>query len=121
MDVIEYLRAGRGGEGRGEFPGRYFPQLGKSHKYQAFHPPHSTLLCNLLYSHTDMAQTIAKRKRSDDADEEPPAKRIAHESTAKSINVSVVSDTGEWAPLLGIYGYSIALSCSLPNLMKTKS
>lgn len=42
-----------------------------------------------------------KRKRSGDAHAEPTAKRIAGESSAKTINVSIVSNDEEWGPILG--------------------
>lgn len=59
-------------------------------------------------------QTKTKRKRSNGTDGERPAKRVMHENTAKAINVSLVSDAGEWTPLVGMNIHSIASSLSSP-------
>lgn len=44
-----------------------------------------------------------KRKRSECAHIEPTAKRVAVESSAKTINVSIASNNDEWGPILGMY------------------
>ena len=48
-----------------------------------------------------MDKNEKKRKRSD-AHAEPTAKRVAAESSAKTINVSIASNDGEWGPILGM-------------------
>lgn len=57
---------------------------------------HASPLCRI------MDKMGKKRKRSDDAHAEPTAKRVAAESSAKTINVSIASDDGEWGPILGM-------------------
>ncbi len=44
-----------------------------------------------------------KRKRSEDTNLEPSAKRVAVESSAKTIKVSFAAGNDEWAPILGVY------------------
>lgn len=56
---------------------------------------HDSSLCRM------MDKKEKKRKRSEDAHAEPTAKRIAGESSAKTINVSIVSNDEEWGPILG--------------------
>lgn len=43
-----------------------------------------------------------KRKRSEDGHVEPTGKRVAAESSAKTINVSIVTNDEEWGPILGM-------------------
>lgn len=43
-----------------------------------------------------------KRKRSEAAHVEPTAKRVAAESSAKTINVSITANDEEWGPILGM-------------------
>lgn len=49
-----------------------------------------------------MDKNEKKRKRSEDVHAEPTAKRVAAESSAKTINVSIASNDGEWGPILGM-------------------
>lgn len=56
---------------------------------------HTSPLCRV------MDKKEKKRKRSEDAHAESTAKRVAVESSAKTINVSIAPNDGEWGPILG--------------------
>lgn len=65
------------------------------------------LPCECSVSHASpfchiMDKNGKKRKRSEDFHAEPTAKRVAAESSAKTINVSIASNDGEWGPILGM-------------------
>lgn len=43
-----------------------------------------------------------KRKRNEDVHVQPAAKRVAAESSAKTITVSTTTSDEEWGPILGM-------------------